>query len=144
MAVVGLSIVMTALTAVAPPAQAATRALQPTASCTNVSGAYGRITVHHGLQPSGGQAEYVGVAYTIQRWNSSTGSWYNYTSHSYVGTVYPPGQIELPPVHTVHDGYYRVYLSLAWYENGTLQSWAGWVPIYNQVWGSYYAGYCTV
>lgn len=132
------------LGATAAPAQAATRAYHPTATCNNVSGAYGKISVHHGVVATGWQAESVGVAYTIQRWNGR--SWYNSSRYSYLAKVYPNNQsiIQLPPVHTVHSGYYRVWLALSWYQNGVKQSWSGWVQTYNQKWGSVSHGWCTV
>ncbi len=138
--VVALAIFMGASVAMSNPAEAAERYTEPRATCSNVNGAFGRITVHSGLQVSGNRAENVGIGYVVQRWNGST--WENYLSNSYIATVYPYGQTQFPPVHTVQSGYYRVYLALAWYENGSLQNWEGWVPIYNQAWGSYYSSYC--
>lgn len=141
MAVLALAIALSGVTAVsgAQPAEAATRAYHPTAVCSSINGNYGSVRVGHGLTVSGYGAEQVAVSYTIQRWNGSTRSWYNYLRHSYAATVYPTSQatVELPPTHTVHSGFYRVWLGLAWYENGVKKSWSGWVPIYNGAWASH-------
>jgi hypothetical protein len=136
-----LTAIFAGLVTPAPPAEAATRAYQASATCTNVSGDRGRISVHHGVVSSGRRVEYASVAYTIQVWNGSR--WRNYTTFSYVSTLYPSGTVELPPVHTVHGGYYyRVKLAVVWTQNGVNRSWAGTVKWYNDAYGRHADGWC--
>ena len=125
----------------AQPAEAATRAYIPTANCTNVSGAFGRISVHHGLVASGRRTETAAVAYTIQRWTGTR--WQNYKNVAYRATLYPSGTVELPPVVTVHGGYYyRVVLALGWTQNGVTKRWTGVVNVYNDAFGQHRDGWC--